>query len=230
MKNDYFNASKSPAIGLLAVLPLIIVYEWLSRSLFAEEGIQLRNMVDSTFRQIFDYLGLGHNLLLVIFMVAVVLALLLDSKQAASIHLHYFGLVVIESAFYAVLLGSIVSRLTATVLSMSNNHLSDRAAIMLSLGAGAYEELVFRGIIYQFTALPLIRYLDVTPLIAFIQAAVLSSLLFSGLHYLGTENFTWYTAYYRFFAGLFFCGLYQLRGLGVAAWTHALYDLFIYLT
>jgi hypothetical protein len=62
-------------------------------------------------------------------------------------------------------------------------------------------------------------------------AAILAALLFSAFHYVGPyayplelQSFT-----FRFLAGLAFSGLYLVRGFGIAAWTHALYDVFLVL-
>src|SRR5438477_294116 len=38
-----------------------------------------------------------------------------------------------------------------------------------------------------------------------------------------------YSFVFRTIAGLFFSGLYLLRGFGITAWTHALYDVFLLL-
>ncbi|MBN1543054.1 CPBP family intramembrane metalloprotease [candidate division KSB1 bacterium] len=226
--STYFKASKSPAYGLIAVLPLMVAYEILFIKIYGDQTVQVRNLVDLTIRQILARMGLHNNIILVLILAAAVIALILRDQHSQPIRLAFLGGVIIESAVYASLVGLLIHRLTAAVLSMSGGSEAFLQQVMLSLGAGVYEELVFRAIIYHFTALPLIRYLATSPFVAYAIAAVLSSTLFAALHYLGSETFTWYSGYYRFFAGLFFCALYQLRGLGVASWTHAFYDLFLY--
>jgi len=62
-----------------------------------------------------------------------------------------------------------------------------------------------------------------------IFAAVITSLIFSWLHNQQSFTLTDYTPLYRFVMGLFFCILYELRGLGIAVWTHSLYDVFVVL-
>ncbi|MCA9638481.1 MAG: CPBP family intramembrane metalloprotease, partial [Myxococcales bacterium] len=58
---------------------------------------------------------------------------------------------------------------------------------------------------------------------------VISSLVFSLAHHVGpaAEAFTFDAFVYRTLAGVFFAIVYQLRGFAVAAWTHALYDVYV---
>jgi hypothetical protein len=67
------------------------------------------------------------------------------------------------------------------------------------------------------------------PLVAGIVAATLGALIFSAFHYIGPYGDRWdvYSFVFRSIAGLFFSGLYLLRGFGITAWTHALYDVFL---
>ena len=43
------------------------------------------------------------------------------------------------------------------------------------------------------------------------------------------DRFDIYSVVFRTIAGLFFSALYLLRGFGITAWTHALYDVFLLL-
>jgi len=108
-----------------------------------------------------------------------------------------------------------------------HEHLGE--AIVLSIGAGIYEELVFR--LMAMTALHfflvdflLIRSRWVTPV-----AIVMCALLFSVYHYWGPEHFTTQTFVFRTLAGIYFGGLLVTRGFGITAGTHALYDVCIVL-
>ena len=60
-------------------------------------------------------------------------------------------------------------------------------------------------------------------------AAVLGALIFSQFHYVGPYGDPWELGSFTFraVAGLLFSGLYLTRGLGITAWTHALYDVFL---
>lgn len=71
-------------------------------------------------------------------------------------------------------------------------------------------------------ALPQVRY-------AYVLAAVVGALLFSGVHYIGAlgDPFTVASFAFRFLFGLALNVIFLARGFGVAAWTHALYDVMI---
>ncbi len=60
-------------------------------------------------------------------------------------------------------------------------------------------------------------------------AVLLTSVVFSAAHYLGPhgETFNSFSFAFRFLAGAFFAVLFVYRGFGVAAGTHALYDVFV---
>jgi hypothetical protein len=100
--------------------------------------------------------------------------------------------------------------------------------LMVSLGAGLYEELLFRVILVSGLA-TLGRALGMTPRVAGGFAVVLGAVIFSAFHYVGAygDVFTIQSFTFRMIAGLFFSALYLLRGFGIVAWTHALYDVFL---
>ena len=64
-----------------------------------------------------------------------------------------------------------------------------------------------------------------------ILAAVVGAVLFSAFHYIGPygDRLTAYSFVFRTIAGLAFSALFLLRGFGITAWTHALYDAFLLL-
>ncbi|HET7273741.1 MAG TPA: CPBP family intramembrane glutamic endopeptidase, partial [Longimicrobiaceae bacterium] len=145
-----------------------------------------------------------------------------------------------ESLAYALVFGAVVGTATQWILQGMSVRLAQGPGIMasltlqegivLSLGAGIYEELVFRvllvgGIFGVFRSSGLARRR------AGIFAAILAALIFSGFHYIGPYGDAWAipSFMFRFLAGLVFSALFLLRGFGIAAWTHALYDVVLFL-
>jgi hypothetical protein len=104
---------------------------------------------------------------------------------------------------------------------------------ILSLGAGFYEELVFRVGLYGLGAVLLLFLLNVTARSArfFVRVGwgLTVACLFSGWHYLGElgETFDLTTFAFRAVCGVVFTVIYHLRGFAPAVWTHALYDLWV---
>ena len=101
--------------------------------------------------------------------------------------------------------------------------------VMISLGAGIYEELLFRVILVSGLALLGRKVFGWSLTAAGVFAVGLGALIFSAFHYIGPygDRFTLGSFAFRTVAGLLFSGLYLLRGFGITAWTHALYDVFL---
>jgi hypothetical protein len=102
------------------------------------------------------------------------------------------------------------------------------------LGAGVYEELLFRLIFLSLVGWILSRMRALRgPAMAI--AVVLTSLTFAAAHYVGPygepvqpfRSAFWFSFSFRFLAGAFFGTLFVYRGFGIAAGTHAAYDILV---
>jgi Type II CAAX prenyl endopeptidase Rce1-like len=100
---------------------------------------------------------------------------------------------------------------------------------MVSLGAGLYEELLFRVLLVGAIAALGTRAFGWRPVTAGVVAVGAGAIIFSAFHYIGpfgepldAGSFT-----FRLIAGIFFSALFVTRGFGITAWTHALYDVFL---
>jgi membrane protease YdiL (CAAX protease family) len=103
------------------------------------------------------------------------------------------------------------------------------AQLVLSLGAGIYEELIFRLIGFNLLGFILIDLWQVPKSRAYVLMVVSSGLLFALYHYLGYEHFGWRTLAFRTAAGIYFGVIYLTRGFGVTAGTHTSYDIIVVL-
>ena len=103
--------------------------------------------------------------------------------------------------------------------------------LTLSLGAGLYEELLFRVVLVALLAHAFRLMFGASRVAAGIAAAFAGALLFSAFHYVGPlgEPLQLESFVFRALAGLAFSGLYLTRGFGITAWTHALYDVAVLL-
>ncbi len=99
--------------------------------------------------------------------------------------------------------------------------------VMLALGAGVYEELVFRVLLVSLIAVIARRIFSLRPVLSATVAVVCSALIFATFHYVGPygDPLRLDSFMFRFIGGLAFSALYVTRGFGITAWTHALYDL-----
>lgn len=98
--------------------------------------------------------------------------------------------------------------------------------LMVALGAGLYEELLFRVVLVGTIAALGRRVLGLSAGAAGAIAVGAGALLFSAAHHVGPlgEPVTLAAFAFRTLAGLFFSASYVLRGFGITAWAHALYD------
>ena len=99
----------------------------------------------------------------------------------------------------------------------------------LAIGAGIWEELVFRVWLIGLILIFMIRIVGYNGIFAALLAIIISSVLFSLFHYLGpfSENFAFKSFYLRTLAGIFLGSLYLIRGFGISVYTHIIYDLAI---
>jgi hypothetical protein len=107
--------------------------------------------------------------------------------------------------------------------------MSHSAQVLVSLGAGIYEEFLFRVLLLAILVFLLQRLMRLPHTIAYGMAAMLGALLFSAFHYIGPFGDPFYVSsfLFRVVAGLVLTGLYFARGYGVTAYTHSLYDLWL---
>ncbi len=107
------------------------------------------------------------------------------------------------------------------------------AGLVMSLGAGFYEEIAFRVIGYGLGAqLLFVLFPEPIPLkrlVTRVGWAVFMALVFSGWHYLGTygDTFELGSFVFRAVCGLVFTVIYHFRGFAPAVWTHTLYDAWV---
>jgi membrane protease YdiL (CAAX protease family) len=103
------------------------------------------------------------------------------------------------------------------------------ANLVLYCGAGIYEELVFRGFLLGFLIICFRHLFPKERVIAATAAAILGALLFSIFHYIGPSGDVFAVGSFvqRIMGGLYFSVIFLTRGFGVAAASHAIYDILV---
>src|ERR671931_375927 len=91
------------------------------------------------------------------------------------------------------------------MFAFDTSELSRSTLLMLSLGAGIYEELLFRVVLVGTLAWGAAKLLGVRPLVAGTWATILGALIFSAFHYIGPygDRLDIYSFTFRTIAGLF---------------------------
>ena len=102
-------------------------------------------------------------------------------------------------------------------------------SVVMSLGAGFYEEIAFRVGIFGVGAFVIQKLLGkgVRGILLTAVWAVIGAAVFSGWHYVGPLSDAWNLQSFLFRAvcGLCLTAIYAFRGFAPAVWTHALYDI-----
>ena len=107
------------------------------------------------------------------------------------------------------------------------------ADIVTGIGAGIYEELIFRLILICVLMMLFQDVLRLSKMHSVIFSVVISAALFSAHHHVFFINghmslnapFAWPEFIFRTAAGIYFAIVFAIRGFGITAGTHAFYDI-----
>ena len=228
--SNYWRYSRSAYYSAVAALPLLVIYEILI-VLSQSRYWGIRNAAEvwiRTFLMAFD-LQAQH---ITFVLIGISLALIPIAKSRArgiKLKANYFALMFAECLAFSLVLGVLLqSILRLGGLSSGGPGSGLMQNLALSVGAGLFEEIIFRVILFN------LLFLLLSPLLkkkvaAAIFSVLLASFLFSLSHYVGTMADTWqlYSFMFRWAAGLLFSVLYFVRGFAITAYTHALYDIWV---
>jgi membrane protease YdiL (CAAX protease family) len=216
-------------------MPLLVFYEVVIVLANTGRVLQMRVGADVWMKNLLAMLGgVGMHVLAAVVLVGAAI-FYVDRRRRIPIRARYMGWVIGESAVYAVVLALFVSAtvgwLFAAIAPVAAATILDQGLwtrLALSVGAGLYEELFFRVLLVGGMFL-LFRRLMPRHDHAYVLAALIGALIFSAVHYTGPfgDVFTLPSFVFRFLFGLLLNVVFLVRGFGVAAWTHALYDVMV---
>jgi membrane protease YdiL (CAAX protease family) len=231
----YWVESRQPWPSLVFVAPLLVAYE---AGVLVMGPEAVRNGADAWLRQFLELIGFGQYFLLPVLTVCILLGWHHTTRRPWRLSRGLLWGMAAECLPLAICLW-LLARLQGILLQAVAQPigLSIRSIIQYAvsyLGAGIYEELLFRLILLSLLVWGLGR-LGVGPRRRLVAAVLLSSLLFSVAHYVGpcgdrlqwSSFLFWNTFLFRFLAGVFFALLFVYRGFGIAAGAHAAYDILV---
>ena len=226
---SYLEESRHFATGFLLVVPLLLAYQIGLMALRSD----VVNWADGTIRLVFRLFGPAEPLLFAA-TVATLVAVSLWHAEQLRIDLELFGLMLAESVAYALALGLVCSFLSARLVPMSAAPAAGTVAhdLVLSAGAGVYEEVLFRVILLGGLHYAIKTWTKCPAGVAAFLAIVVSSAAFAASHHVGPygEFVELGLLARRFSLGIIFSALYVFRGLGIVVYTHAFYDAFVSLS
>jgi Type II CAAX prenyl endopeptidase Rce1-like len=232
----YFSAVRHPWPCLVLLVPLLAAYE-AGVVLLAGDGLSLRNGADIWLRDAIRHFGYREVMLapgLIIAFLVVLTAWRWSERPQGVV-----GVVVgmaIESIVFAGVLWLIAQNFkqildAAGLVTQIPGPTFPRerlAKLIAFIGAGVYEEVLFRLILFA----GLVRLLSIVLMPGFISvplAMVASAILFSMAHHIGPsgEPLVRDVFLFRVAAGIVFAAIYWWRGFGIAVGTHIAYDILV---
>ncbi len=238
-RRSYWHDARAPRYSLTFALPLFVLYELLAAALSSGGG-GLRNGADVMLKAPFLALAGARGPLLFVGLLAIVFVVLVvrDARGKGPLKLATFVTMFVESVALAAVFGVVIGLITSQLLGQFQrlsigqlDQLGVPGGIMVSLGAGLYEELLFRVVLVGVLLYGSRKLLGWGPVASGTLAIVGGALIFSAFHYVGPygDALTLSSFMFRAIAGVAFSALYVLRGFGITAWTHALYDVMLVL-
>jgi hypothetical protein len=240
--DSYWQSSRAHRYSLVFALPLLVIYETMAALLAHDPSVSgVRNGADVVLKSLFVAVA-GYRGPLLFMAVVVGISVWLVSRDLRAngrkLEAWIFGGMVLESIVLALAFGVVVGTLTVRILGPLGalvagandiETMSLPARIMLSIGAGLYEELLFRVALVSALANGARLVFGWGRAGAGAIATILGALIFSAFHYVGElgEEFALQSFTFRAIAGIMFSALYLTRGFGITAWTHAMYDVFV---
>ena len=227
---SYLLKSKTSFYSFLFTLPLFFLYEVNILFLSWDDILVVRNGADFLMRNIlesFDIYGL-YGLGLVFFLgLLVTYIFFIKEDQKQEVNVNFLFIMLAESMLWSVFLYFLLFKFMVLLMNPVGKTILQQ--VTLAIGAGIYEEFLFRVLLIAGLSgiLGFVFMWDKT--FKNIIAVVLSGGIFSAFHFMGEygDFFSMELFLIRFFAGLILGVLYMYRGFGITAYTHSIYDLIV---
>ena len=246
--NSYAERTSRPICALLFLVGFMLAFVIGTIIITASQSLAEPRVKVVAFiwvQSIMEFLGFSPRLALImtpLVVVVILLALQITSKTPWRVRFEDLFLMAGECLALTVpliVLSLLLNResavanttvLTAQTAGAQNLLLVD---IVTGIGAGIYEELIFRLVLICLLMLLFQDVFGMQKKAAVILSVVISAVLFSVHHHIFFANgqfhqgdvFTVGKFIFRTIAGCYFAALYAVRGFGITAGTHAFYNI-----
>ncbi len=228
---SYFHRVHRPLQCLIFIAPLLLFYQIASFGNFTPDtgGGNWQVVAFVLMLDFFKIFGAVGNVLPLLAVIAILLCWHLARKDPWEIDPKLYGGMAAESVLWGipfVVIGMAVLRQGPHPVEASMAaDLTPWNNIVLSVGAGVYEELLFRLIAINVLSMILMDAMELKAGLGIPLIIISSAILFSAYHLLGTEPFDAGIFAFRAAVGVYLAGIYIYRGFGIAVGTHTVYDL-----
>ena len=137
-----------------------------------------------------------------------------------------FFYIALEGILYAFLMRAAAFYVVGSI-PLAGGEAGGMSGVILSMGAGLYEEIAFRVGLFGLGTLAIRAFFGGIVKLGFVIGwAIVAACIFSAWHYVGPmgDPFSLKTFAFRATCGLFLTVVYAIRGFAPAVWTHTLYD------
>lgn len=242
--DGYFARSQQPLEILGFLLPLICLYELGLMLVLRSGGTVLDNKAHDAIRRIFDAIGVDAAAMSLpvlslpgILLVVVLLVWHILSRRPWQLDLKTVGLMAAESAalaFPLIVLAQLVVQAFGPAATANTGALTDLpilGRIAVSIGAGLYEELIFRMVLIAVLHTLLVDALRWKEGPGIALSIILSAVAFAAYHPLRDPSgaIEWSRACAYLVIGGYFGAVFAFRGFGVVVGAHASYDIAVLL-
>lgn len=224
--SSYWQATREPMACLVFLLPLVVAYEMGALMLRPEVWPEQRLIAQSFIQKLVAWFGTDAFWVPGAALIITLLAWQFLSQSPWKLRGWVPPLMIVESLVLTIPL-FVLGRLALQALDTGAFDRQMRIQIVLALGAGVYEELVFRFYLITGLVALLTAGMKMPRQIAIATAVVAGALLFAICHFtpIGSEPFRWPIFFMFFTAGGYLATIFVLRGLGVSTGCHAAFNL-----
>jgi len=250
-EGSYLESTSRPLYALLFLLPWIVIYElgtlWVNTEQVGQILTRKCVIAFIWLTKLAQWMQLQPRLVWLFPGFVVVVILLcwhIASGRSWRVRFPWLAGMTVESIIFAIPLMLINAAIGSSTRDIAFSSTFENSAvqsyldnIVTGIGAGIYEELVFRLILVGLLLVILEDVIKVKNHLAVIIAVTISAVLFSAHHYFGLVNghfvvfrlepFTMSGFLFRTAAGVYFAILFHYRGFGITAGSHAAYDIIL---
>lgn len=228
----YLKRARRPLHALVFLLPFLLLYEIgtvvITRD--PDTGQAVHIVARSFLGRVLAVFGDAGVLLPGVFVVVALLAWHIASRDRWEFDWRLYLAMTAESVAVAIpllMFALIWGRQVAVHLQATQlPAYSWQADLVFGVGAGVYEELVFRLIAIALLHTVFVSILELSETTGTLLAVICSAALFASYHFSAINPFAWGQFIFYALAGVYLGGVFVWRGFGIVAATHAFYDIF----
>ncbi|KKO19540.1 MAG: hypothetical protein DCC43_14695 [Candidatus Brocadia sp.] len=223
---SYYLRSKNIANSFLFILPLLALYE----VGIALQGSSIKNASGVFIENFFTLFGKNGHLVFNSLVITFFLISIVYIEKKERLNFQTFVFMFFESMVYALFIGTVLGFFVYQILFpyalAQPFSMNMWLGVILSIGAGVYEEIVFRLLLITALSFIFATLLKVSKPLSAVISIMTAALLFTAMHYVGTlgDVFTNANFTFRALSGVILSAIFLFRGLGIAVYTHAIYD------